>query len=113
MRAGQLRHRVRLQHFNGKEDPYGQVIKEWYDVATLWAEVRGISGKEMMTASALFSKAIIRMWIRYRPDITTLNSRFIYSMPGFYGDIYAPIAVIPDARHTLLEILCEGGTYRD
>lgn len=112
MRAGQLRHRVRLQHAKEHRNSVGQVIKNWQDVTTLWAEVRGISGKEKMLASALYSKASIRIWIRYRSDINTQNSRFVYQMPGFYGDIYKPIAVIPDARHTLLEILCEGGTYR-
>lgn len=112
MRAGQLRHRVRLQHAHETKGKYGDVIKDWYDAATIWAEVRGIGGKEMMAASALFSKATVRMWIRYRSDITTENSRFIYQMPGFYGDIYEPVAVIPDTRHTLLEILCEGGIRR-
>ncbi|MDI5829608.1 phage head closure protein, partial [Salmonella enterica subsp. enterica serovar Kentucky] len=36
--------------------PSGGVIQEWYDVATVWAEVKGISGRELIAAGAEMSE---------------------------------------------------------
>ncbi|MCV5390409.1 phage head closure protein, partial [Escherichia coli] len=50
MRPGGLRQRVTIQNFTTSRTPSGGVIQEWYDVATVWAEVKGISGRELIAA---------------------------------------------------------------
>jgi SPP1 family predicted phage head-tail adaptor len=49
MTAGRLRHRVTVQAPPGEggRDPYGGAVRaDWTDVATIWAEVRPLTGKE-------------------------------------------------------------------
>lgn len=58
MRPGGLRQRVTIQNFTTSRTPSGGVIQEWYDVATVWAEVKGISGRELIAAGAEMSSYI-------------------------------------------------------
>lgn len=45
MQAGKLRHRVTLQGLVETQDPStGAISKSWLDVATVWADVRFLSG---------------------------------------------------------------------
>ncbi|MGP9437419.1 phage head closure protein [Ewingella sp. AOP8-B2-18] len=110
MRAGGLRRRVTIQKSEDRRDQSGQVIHTWGDLATVWAEVKGISGRERMSSGAIFSEATIRIWMRYREDVTTAN-RIIYSLPNVRGQVYGILAVIPDAEHSRLELLCKGGVF--
>ncbi|MCP9270033.1 phage head closure protein [Xenorhabdus sp. XENO-1] len=110
MRAGALRHRVTLQDFTQIILPSGQRMQEWRDVATVWAEVKYISGRELMASGAALSEATVRIWMRYRADITTAN-RIFYQGDNTDGQLFNIVAVIPDPQHTRLELLCKGGLY--
>ncbi|MDC9583359.1 phage head closure protein [Xenorhabdus sp. PR6a] len=103
MRAGRLRHRVTIQKNESSRSPMGSVINKWVDVAEVWAEVRTISGRELVASSAVFSEVTIRIWLRYRADITT-GHRIVYQ-----GKPLVIAVVIPDTKHTRLELLCKGG----
>ncbi|PHM49562.1 head-tail adaptor [Xenorhabdus sp. KK7.4] len=74
MRAGRLRHRITLRKNESTRDSLGGVINNWVDVATVWAEVKAISGRELVASGAVFSEATVRIWLRYRADVTTANS---------------------------------------
>ncbi|SPW64604.1 putative head-tail adaptor [Escherichia coli] len=80
--------------------------------ATVWAEVKGISGRERMTAGAETAQATVRVWIRFRVDVTA-SSR-IRVLTGAYSgnelDIVGP--PVPDGKRTRLEILCKTGAPR-
>ncbi|SFO07298.1 phage head closure protein [Xenorhabdus japonica] len=108
MRAGALRHRITLQNFTQIQLPSGQRMQKWQDVATVWAEVKHISGRELMASGAVFSEATVRIWLRYRADITTAN-RIFYQGDNASGQFFNIVAVIPDPQHTRLELLCKGG----
>ncbi len=108
MRAGRLRHRVTIQRPESYRDPVGQVINQWVDVATVRAEVNMISGKERMASGQLFSEASVRIWLRYRPDVTAKN-RIVCSQLGTSSDTFYIVAAIPNAKRTRLELLCQGG----
>ncbi len=110
MRAGGLHRRVIIQKTEDHRDPSGQVIHVWSDLATVWAEIKGISGRELMSSGAVFSEATIRIWMRYRDDVTTAN-RLIYTLPNIQGQVYSILAVIPDDRYSRLELLCKGGIF--
>ncbi|WP_221918714.1 phage head closure protein, partial [Klebsiella oxytoca] len=50
MQAGRLRHRLTIQNFTTSRTPSGQPVEKWEDGKTIWAEVKGISGRELLAA---------------------------------------------------------------
>lgn len=104
MQAGRLRHRVTIQNFITTELPSGQELEQWQNTASVWGEVKDISGRELIGAGAELPEATTRIWIRYRSDVSSA-SRIL-----FRGLVYA-IAAPPmaDAKFTRLEILCKQG----
>lgn len=108
MKAGRLRNRITLQKNESGKSPTGAPINKWVDIATVWAEVTSISGKELLTAQSLMQSTTIRIWIRYRDDLDT-SCRIIHHQTGTDKDALDIKAILPDAKKTRLEILCEGG----
>lgn len=112
MRAGDLKHRVTVSNFTTSRSPSGQVIQAWEDGETVWAEVKGISGRELMSSGAEIAEATIRVWVRFRRDISAA-SRLKVLTGAFAGvtlNIIGP--PIPDTGMTRLEILCKQGTEK-
>ncbi len=66
MRAGRLRHRVTIQKNEASRGKFGEVLNNWVDLTTVWAEVQAISGRELVASGAVFSEATVRIWLRYR-----------------------------------------------
>ena len=50
LRAGQLSRRLRLQSRSSSQDSFGGPNLAWVDVATIWAEIRPITGRELENA---------------------------------------------------------------
>lgn len=76
--AGELRHRIMVQHFASGRDEDGYPLPEqWVDYMPLWAKVTHLSGKDLIAAQASNSKVVARVKIRYREDIDT-TMRVIY-----------------------------------
>ena len=73
VQAGRLRHRVTIQNFVTQTLPSGQETENWADGATVWAEVKGVSGRELLTAGAELAESTIRVWMRYRRDVTAAS----------------------------------------
>ena len=103
MKAGKLRHRVTIQNFESYRDEYGQPVKEWHDVATVWADVSGISGRELLAAGREVAEVSHRVWIRYHPSVTAA-SRLLWTDTGA---VLANTAALPDGKKTRLELLCK------
>jgi len=106
MRAGKLRHRVKLQAFTTTVDPdTGYRDKAWVDVAPLWAEVAPLSGREFIAAAATQSAVTARITIRHRAGVTN-NHRIMHG-----GVIYNIEAVLPDANSGKehLSLMCSTG----
>ncbi|ULF54034.1 phage head closure protein [Serratia marcescens] len=105
MEPGRFRHRIMIQNFETVELPSGQEKEVWVDVAInkIPAEVKAISGREMMASSAERSEATVRIWMRYRGDVSSA-SRVI-----FRGLVYEIESALPDVRLTRLELLCKTG----
>ena len=112
MRAGGLRNRVTIRVFTTYRDSTGQVIQVWEDGETIWAEVRGISGRELMASGAEVAEVTIRVWVRFRRDITAANRLKVLTgqFAGATLNIIGP--PIPDSGMTHLEILCKQGTEK-
>jgi len=110
MEPGRFRHRVTIQNSRHITLPSGQPKDEWFDVVTgCPAEVKAISGRELMTSGAEKSEATIRVWMRYRADITAASRLVCTSGPlkGWVLDVSG--TPVPNAKGTRLEILCKQG----
>lgn len=70
MEIGRLRHRITLQKQVNRLNQYGATITEWQDIATLWAEVRPLSGREYFSAQQIQSEISLQIWLRFQPEIT-------------------------------------------
>lgn len=105
MEPGRFRHRIMIQNFETVELPSGQEKEVWVDVAfdKIPAEVKAISGRELMASSAERSEATVRIWMRYRSDVSSA-SRVV-----FRGLAYEIESVLTDVRLTRLELLCKTG----
>lgn len=103
MRAGDLRHRVTIQQQVGKgKDPVTKETREtWQDVATVWAAVEPLRGREYFQAMETESEAVTRVRIRYRPGVTN-------EMRVQYGDriLYIQGVIDVDERHRELQLMC-------
>lgn len=112
MQAGRLRDRVTVQNFTAERDTSGQPVETWKNGATIWAEIKGISGRELLAAGAESPEATIRIWTRFRKDITAA-SRFRVDTGAFKGYVLNIVGPpIPDARGVQLEILCKQGAEK-
>ncbi|MFG0924206.1 phage head closure protein [Pseudomonas sp. CJQ_8] len=85
MRAGDLRHRIEIQHKVTPRDPktleYGEPT--WELFAKVWAQVTPLSAKDLLAAQAAKSEATARMVIRYRPGVLS-TMRILYR-----GEVYS------------------------
>jgi SPP1 family predicted phage head-tail adaptor len=112
MQAGRLRHRVTIQNFTTSRTPSGQPVEKWEDGKTIWAEVKGISGRELLAAGAERADATIRVWVRFRTDISA-SSRLKVRTGPFKGAVLNVTGPpVPDIKGTRLEILCKQGTEK-
>lgn len=104
MRAGDLRRRVLIQSRQATVDGFGQRSTTWTDVATVFAEIQPLSGRELQLAQAINAEVNHKVTIRYRPGISAAM-RVVYQGRRF--NIQAVIDV--DMRHRTLELSCSEG----
>ncbi|HIG7468448.1 TPA: phage head closure protein [Klebsiella pneumoniae] len=114
MQAGRLRHRVTIQNFTTSRTPSGQPVEKWEDGKTISAEVKGRSGREMMTSGAEHAEATIRVWVRFKSGSSIYTTSRLKVLSGPYKgqtlNVVGP--PIPDPKGTQLEILCKQGTEK-
>ena len=70
MKAGMLNSRVTLQTLTTGTDAIGQPVTTWADFASVWANIRYLSGIETVKADAQTSVVKASIRIRRRTDIT-------------------------------------------
>jgi len=69
MRAGDLNRRMRIERNGGGVDDLGQPIEGWTEVATVWCNVRMLTGKESLVSDTDVASATASIRIRFRTDI--------------------------------------------
>lgn len=69
MEIGKLRHRVTLQKQINAPNDYGATVTKWRDIATVWAEIKPLSGREYFSAQQVQSEVTTQIWLRYRDDV--------------------------------------------
>lgn len=71
MRLGPLNKRITFQSPKTGRDTFGQPLVGWDDVATVWASVEPISGRELLAAQQMQGEVTHRIRLRYLAGITT------------------------------------------
>jgi SPP1 family predicted phage head-tail adaptor len=68
--AGDLRERVTIRRqINTKNPETGGLTREWSTIATVWAEVKSLNGREALIGDVLQGVASFQVRIRHRADI--------------------------------------------
>lgn len=102
MRAGELRHRVTIQQMQDTQNEYGEPVKEWVDVVTVWASIEGLRGREYFEAQQTMAQADHRIKIRYMDGIKP-TMRIVYGTR-----IFSIQSVLdPDGRRRELHLICK------
>ncbi|KQP37616.1 hypothetical protein ASF44_14545 [Pseudorhodoferax sp. Leaf274] len=112
MRAGNLRHRVRIERLDDMRDETGAVIQDpetgatsqqWVEVATVWASIEPLSAREFIQSAKTQAEIVARIVIRYRDGLDA-SMRLVHLRAGGRGVIYSPAEFLPD-RDSGLEYL--------
>lgn len=116
MRAGSLDRRVTLQQQVETRDSYGGVTFTWQDVATVWADVQAVSGREFLQSQAVQDEVTTRIVIRFRTGITTGKLRVVLHNVEQGGSptqqtYYDVLAILPSGdRKRWLQLMCKTGS---
>jgi SPP1 family predicted phage head-tail adaptor len=100
MKAGSLRHRVKIQQPVETVDSTGTTQVKWVDVAETWASIEPLEGREFFAAKQINPEVQGRIRIRYRDEITP-KDRVVYNGREF--DILAILN--REERNIELELL--------
>lgn len=70
MKIGKLRQRITIQEYVATRDSFGAEVPAWTDVATVWASVTPVSGKEYFASAQVNAEVTTKITMRYLAGIT-------------------------------------------
>ena len=100
MKAGLLRHRVLLQSRLDTVDDIGQPSTSWLTTATLWADVRYLTGLGALKAGA--DTSIGKCTIRLRHRAISAGQRIVYG-----NEVFDIKQILPDGKKSYVDCVCE------
>lgn len=103
-KVGDFDRRVTIQARSESRSASGAVLATWVDVATVWAAIEQLRGRELIAAQAEGSEISGKIRMHYRSGVTSKH-RIVYGSRIF--DIVA--AVDPSDRHEVLELYVREG----
>lgn len=104
MNAGTMDQRVTLQQRTQTQNALGEDVGTWTDVATVWAKVEPLRGREYFASSQMQSAVEVKISIRHRADVET-TWRVVWR-----GQPHEIVSVIdPRAGGEYLELMCTAG----
>ena len=69
MNIGKMRHQITFQRPSEEKDELAGYKDDWIDVATTWAQISPVSGREYLT-QIRETMVTHKVYCRYRPGIT-------------------------------------------
>ena len=107
--AGQLTKKIKLQRPSTLQDSYGGPARTWLDVATVWAAIQPVDGREQKRAHRIASEVSHQITVRYQANLT--DTRVISSYRALYkARIFNIHAVLnEDESNVLLTLLASEG----
>ena len=110
--AGQLKHRVRIQQPSVTKDALGAPTQAWVDLATVWADIQPLSGREARIADRIAAEVSHQITVRYRPELD--DSEAVAQMRVLYRDrVFAIQAALNDDEANVAVILLVSEGVRD
>lgn len=82
MQAGKLRHRITLQAASTAKDGYGEDIQTFGTLATVWASIEPLRGRELLLAQQISAEITFRIRIRYNASLAA-EDRVIFGSRTF------------------------------
>ena len=64
--AGELKHRVRFQSATMVQDSMGAPNRTWVDVATVWADIQSLAGRDLVIAQRISNEISHQITVRYQ-----------------------------------------------
>jgi SPP1 family predicted phage head-tail adaptor len=106
MNPGKLRSRIIIEEKSIADNGFGGHTETWTTLATVWAKVEHLSGRELQMAQQISPDILYEITIRYRSDVTT-NYRINYRIN--YSGRYFNIRDVKDLNnmHKWLYLKCE------
>jgi SPP1 family predicted phage head-tail adaptor len=101
VKAGDLDRRLTIEEYIETQDAYGEPIKDWVVLDTVWAQITPVRGSERYVAQQVSGEAETRFRIRWRDDVTD-KMRLVYE-----NAYYNITAVLEIGRHEGLEIMAK------
>ncbi len=101
MQAGRMRHRIKIQSPVEARNGVGEIITTWATLATVWASVEPLRGREFFDAEQMQAEVSTRVRMRYYPGITA-QMRVLWGSRVL--EIVTPIDV--NERHKELQLMC-------
>ena len=95
-----LNHRIDIEQREAGEDELGQPIESWSLVASVWANVRHLSGVSAIKAGADVSVVQASIRIRHRAGIDA-GMRVTHAWAHY--DVQA---VLPDGKRQYVDLVC-------
>lgn len=100
--AQELNHLIEFQELTVTRDQYGGEIESWETVATAYAKVEPLVGREFFAAAAVQAENTVKFTLRYRSDLNTFM-RLVYD-----GDDWNMTSVIDiKGRHRETLVMAE------
>ena len=99
--AGRLRHPVTIEQVTNTQNPQtGEITETWTAIASEWAAIEGINGREFVQSNALQAETTYRITMRKRALDTAM--RIVSD-----GVTYGIEAILPDNRETQITVMAK------
>lgn len=99
--AGRLRHPITIEQLTLTQDPNtGEMTESWSTLASEWAAIEGVSGREFLQSSAEQSETTYRITMRQRTLDTTM--RIVSD-----GVTYGIETILPDNRDSQITVMAK------
>ena len=109
LRAGQLTRRLCIQRRSTVQNSVGEPQLSWTDVATVWADIEPLTGRELESAQRMVSEVSHQIMVRYQPMFA--DTQLLASYRGLYkGRVFNLQACWnQDERNAVVTLLASEG----
>jgi SPP1 family predicted phage head-tail adaptor len=111
MNIGKLRNKVELQNYTTSADSVGQPTKTWTTFATVWAHIKPMSGREVITAEQPIGETTHTITIRYNSSIDESSRiRYYDNVKGVYRIFDINYIGDRDEKNEMMTLVCKEKT---
>lgn len=107
IRAGRLKRRVTFQRNEpATRDDYGQPVENWQDIATVWASIRPLSGRELWYARQTLATATHQIVCRWSAGTTATLTGACRAVTVSGRTFHGEFAANAGTRNRRVEFTC-------